>query len=135
MALTLQRKSCGSQESVFCYAKLPSRLLGPGQRKRIQFLYLTVIEPILLYGCSLWAPLLNSKAGIKKARSCQRAFLTTAIGAFKTVSTETLLLLNAAIPIELRVAQITSTRFRTCTNEFSPASLKWLMKFFPCIIT
>jgi hypothetical protein len=104
-------------------------------RKRIQFLYLTVIEPILLYGCSLWAPLLNSKAGIKKARSCQRAFLTTAIGAFKTVSTETLLLLNAAIPIELRVAQITATRFRTCTNEFSPASLKWLMKFFPCIIT
>jgi hypothetical protein len=30
-------------------------------RKRIQFLYLTVNESILLYGCSLlyWAPLLN----------------------------------------------------------------------------
>ena len=26
-------------------------------RKRIQFLYLTVVEPILLYGCSLWASL------------------------------------------------------------------------------
>ncbi len=51
------------------------------------------------------------------------------------MSTEAFLLLNAAIPIELRGPKITATRLRTCSNEFSPASLKWLAKFFPCIGT
>jgi hypothetical protein len=104
-------------------------------RKRIQFLYLTVVEPILLYGCSLWAPLLSSKTGIKKARSCQRIFLIATIGAFKTVSTEALLILNSASPIDLRVAEIAVMRFRACSYEFSPASLKWLVKLFPSIVS
>ncbi|KAI9554862.1 hypothetical protein GHT06_020139 [Daphnia sinensis] len=102
-------------------------------RKRIQFLYLSVIEPILLYGCSLWAPLLNTKAGRKKARSCQRIFLVSAIGAFKTVSTEALLLLNTTLPIDLRVVELTAMRYRTFPGEFSAASLKWLSKFLPHI--
>ncbi|KZS19615.1 Uncharacterized protein APZ42_013885 [Daphnia magna] len=55
-------------------------------RKRIQFIYLSVIEPILLYGCSLWASLLNTKAGCKKARSCQRIFLVSAIDGFSAAS-------------------------------------------------
>ncbi|KZS05369.1 Uncharacterized protein APZ42_031464 [Daphnia magna] len=101
--------------------------------KRIQFLYLSVIEPILLYGCSLWAPLLNTKAGCKKARSCQRTFLVSTIGAFKTVSTEALLLLNTTLPIDLRVAELTAMRYRTSSDGFSAASLKWLSKVLPHI--
>jgi hypothetical protein len=105
-------------------------------RKRIKFLYLTAsIEPILLYGCSVWAQLLNSKAVIKKARSSQRISQPQLHGAFKTVLTEALLFLNAAIPIELRVAEIPSAGFRASLNEFSSASLKWLYKFFPCVVT
>lgn len=102
-------------------------------RKGIQFLYLSVIEPILLYGCSVWAPLLNTKAGCKKARFCQRIFLVSAIGAFKTVSTEALLLLNTTLPIDPIVAELTVVRYRTFSDGFSAASLKWLSKFLPHI--
>jgi hypothetical protein len=81
----------------------------------------------------LWAPWFSSKAGIKKGRSCQRIFLIATIGAFKTVSTEALLLLNSASPIDFRVAKIVVIRFRACSYDFSPASLKWLFKPFPSI--
>lgn len=66
----------------------------------------------------------TQKQGSRKPDPASASFSQPQLhGAFKTVSTEALPLLNATIPIELRVTEITAARFRDSLNEFSSASL------------
>lgn len=104
------------------------------ERSRVRFLYLASVEPILLYGCFLKAPFLNTKNIIKRIRKWQRTFLISINLSFKTVSTDALLVLANVVPLDLRVSKITALRFRTSNSGmFYSSSLKWLYKFFPYI--
>lgn len=62
--------------------------------KHLLFLYLSAGEPIFTYGCSLWVSILRTKAGTKKFRSFQRSICRYITWAFKTATTESLILLS-----------------------------------------
>jgi hypothetical protein len=81
-------------------------------RRRFFHLYYTSVEPILLYGCSVWAPTLSTKKGIKLLRSFQRLFAASVTKAFQTSSIESLLVLSNSLPLDLRVLEISILRFR-----------------------
>nr|CAH0102215.1 unnamed protein product [Daphnia galeata] len=97
-------------------------------KKIFRYLYNTSVEPILLYGCSVWSPILSGKKGVGLLRSFQRLFTSSITKAFKTPSTESLLVLSNSIPIDLRVLEITIVRYRSRGNAvFSSATLApWL---------
>jgi hypothetical protein len=96
-----------AKKDFFWCVKLPSRLLRFAQETySVHPPHGHRINP------ALWLlPFLKSKAGIKKPRSLQSIFLKVAIGEFKVVSTEALLLFKTAIPIHFWVAEITTTKF------------------------
>ena len=75
----------------------------------------------------LWAPLLTTKSGVRGARVAQRPYLITATRAFRSVSTEALLVTSNTLPLDLRAAEMTSRRYGTCPDEdFWPSTLRWL---------
>ena len=99
---------------------------------RLKFLYYSVVEPFLLYGCSVWAPMLSSKKNIKLLRSFQRSVTLPLSSAFKSVSTESCLALSNILPIDLRVLETTYMRYYSnSTGCFSFASSKWLTSRLP----
>jgi hypothetical protein len=103
---------------------------------RLKFLYYSVVEPFLLYGCSVWAPLLSSKKNIKLLRSFQRSVTLPLSSAFKSVSTESCLALSNILPIDLRVLETTYMRYYSnSTGYFSLASSKWLTSRLPGLTT
>ncbi len=95
-------------------------------RKRIMFLNLTVVEPILVYGYSLWPLCLAPRLEFKKPDPAS-AFFSFLLLSFQNGVNRGSSPLNSATPIHLRVAEIAVMRFRACLYEFSPASLKWLV--------
>lgn len=102
-------------------------------KRRLKFLFHSAVEPILLYGCSVWAPFLATKKGVKQLRSFQRIITLPLINAFKTVSSEGCLIISNTLPIDLRVREITYRRYcTTSTGHFSAASLNWLTRLLPC---
>ena len=60
--------------------------------KRV-FHSLRSVEPIFLYGCSVWSPILSGKKGVGLLRSFQRLFTSSITKVFRTTSTESLLVL------------------------------------------
>lgn len=72
----------------------------------IRTIYVAVIEPIILYAASVWAP-----AGLKKyirdqLNSIQRSFALKICRAYRTVSLTAALLLAKLIPLDLRVQEM-----------------------------
>jgi hypothetical protein len=103
---------------------------------RLRYLYQAAVEPIVLYGCSLWAPFLSTKKGVKSVRSFQRVFSIARTRAFKTTSTDALLVLSNLTPLDLTVLRTAYNRFMTGNfDSFSPSSKRWLSRFFPDIMS
>ena len=101
-------------------------------RMRLKFLYHSAVEPILLYGCSVWAPFLNTKKGVKQQRTFQRSIALSLASSFKTVSAEACFILTNILLIDLCIQEITHLRFSSgCTGFFSALSLKWLTGKLP----
>lgn len=91
--------------------------------KRIRFLYLSTVEPILTYACSVWLSFLNSKAGVKKLRSFERSVARLITLSFRSAPTDSLLILSNLVPLDLRILQIATTRFLSLQGlDFSPRS-------------
>nr|CAH0112580.1 unnamed protein product [Daphnia galeata] len=103
---------------------------------RLRYLYQAAVEPIVLYGCSLWAPFLSTKKGVKSVRSFQRVFSIARTRAFKTTSTDALLVLSNLTPLDLTVLRTAYNRFMTGNfDSFSPSSKRWLSRIFPDIMS
>ena len=60
-------------------------------KKRLRFLYSAVVEPIITYGCAVWASFLRTEKGIKRIKSFQRVITLLVTKCFKTASAELLL--------------------------------------------
>ena len=65
-------------------------------------LYKSIVEPFLLYGSPIWIGATNKKWCIKKLRSVQRFMAMTTIRAYRTVSTNTALVIARLLPKDLR---------------------------------
>ena len=72
---------------------------------RLGFLIATTVDPIVLYGCSVWPSFLNTKCGVRKLRAYQRSISISVSNSFKTAPTDALLVIANFIPIDLRILQ------------------------------
>jgi hypothetical protein len=103
-----------------------------GDAHRLRFLIAATVEPIVLYGCSVWASFLNTKCGVKKLRAYQRSISISITKSFKTAPTNPLLVIANIIPIDLRILQLSTLRFRSNSMKpFVDSSFRWLLKHFP----
>ena len=74
---------------------------------RIRFLYSSTVEPILTYGCAIWSEALQKKQNLKLLRSVQRTAATFITRSFKSISTESLLIMSNLFLIDLKIFGIT----------------------------
>jgi hypothetical protein len=105
-------------------------------RKRILFLYETVVEPVLLYGCSIWNSALWKKSVIKKLRSFQRSVALIATRALKTAPRLSLLIFSNLRPIEARAFELASVALLSQSHAkmFSPSSRRVIYKRLPLLV-
>jgi hypothetical protein len=68
--------------------------------KRLRFLLSTTVEPIITYGCAIWSSALSKKTNVKLLRSAQRMAAIIINKSFKTISTESLLVMSNLLPID-----------------------------------
>lgn len=82
-------------------------LSGP----RIRTIYSAVVEPTILYCCSVWCSAVNDARTRKLLRAAQRIFSIAITRSFGSVATEALLVLSGLLPIDLRVKELAASRF------------------------
>ncbi|XP_037296687.1 uncharacterized protein LOC115455319 [Manduca sexta] len=76
--------------------------LGPDV---IKLLYTAVVEPVVLYGASVWAPA-SRKLGVRKQLAVvQRGFAQKLTKAYRTVSLNSALLLAGILPLDIRARE------------------------------
>lgn len=86
-------------KQIACVAKL-TRGLKP---EVVRTIYTVVIEPIVLYAATLWAPAV-SRINIKKHLvSVQRCFAQKMFNAYRTVYLNAVLALSGLVPLDIRV--------------------------------
>jgi hypothetical protein len=96
----------------------------------LRFLIAATVDPIVLYGCSVWASFLNTKCGVRKLRAIQRSISISITKSFKSAPTDALLVI--ANIIDLRILQLSTLRFRSNSMiPFVDSSFRWLLKHFP----
>lgn len=92
---------------------------------RLRAMYSALVEPSLLYCCSVWAPVIRTKQGRKKLRSIERQFNILISRSFQSADTGALSVLAGTIPADLRVAEITARRhLLSKLHHFSPSALQ-----------
>ncbi|XP_052742931.1 uncharacterized protein LOC128198962 [Bicyclus anynana] len=74
----------------------------------IKTIYVSVIEPIVLYGASIWAPAAQKLTIQKHLNAIQRGFALKILKAYRTVSLTAALALAGLVPLDLRVQEAAS---------------------------
>ena len=100
--------------------------------QRIRTIYTSVVEPTILYCCSVWCSSVN-RASVKSIlRSTQRTFTIAITRSFGSVSTEALLVISSVIPIDLKIKETAAARFCALShsNSFSPRSFSTVNQCF-----
>ncbi|XP_047028029.1 uncharacterized protein LOC124636138 [Helicoverpa zea] len=72
----------------------------------IKIIYVAVIEPIVLYAASVWAPAASKLGIIKQLRVLQRGIAQKMCKAYRTVSLNSALLLAGILPLDLRIREV-----------------------------
>jgi hypothetical protein len=116
------------QKKPFLHLKNVFEQLGGADAHRLRFLIAATVDPIVLYGCSVWASFLNTKCGVRKLRAIQRSISISITKSFKSAPTDALLLIANIIPIDLRILQLSTLRFRSNSMiPFVDSSFRWLL--------
>ncbi|XP_049886736.1 uncharacterized protein LOC126381283 [Pectinophora gossypiella] len=74
----------------------------------IRSIYTAVVEPIVLYAASAWAPASNKQCVRSKLNSVQRSFALKMCRAYRTVSLNSALVLTGILPLDLRIQEAAS---------------------------
>ena len=118
-------KSISAKKAFFSALRCLSVSWGK-TRSNVRMIYSSIFEPTLLYGCSLWAPLLGTQLG----RQAQRPVLLSITKAFYTSSTESLLILSDLLPLDIRISELATKRqmlYNARQIPFSDTTRKWLL--------
>ncbi len=99
-------------------------------RHRLRTIYTAVAEPTLLYACSIWASVVQTKRGVKRLRSIERVYNKMAMRTFKTVDTGALSILTGSIPIDYRIREIVLRRLHISNySTVSPSASRAVPKY------
>lgn len=71
----------------------------------IKTIYVAVVEPVILYAASVWAPAAERSYVRNQLGSVQRGFALKISKAYRTVSLNAALVLSGLLPLDLRVAE------------------------------
>ncbi|KAJ0172561.1 hypothetical protein K1T71_011700 [Dendrolimus kikuchii] len=71
----------------------------------IRSMYTTVVEPIVMYAASAWAPATNKLGVRKQLGSVQRGFAQKLCRAYRTVSLNSAMVLAGILPLDLRIQE------------------------------
>nr|XP_037871018.1 uncharacterized protein LOC119629397 [Bombyx mori] len=74
----------------------------------IKTIYIAVVEPVILYASSAWAPAANKLGVRKRLNAVQRSFAQKLCRAYRTVSLNSALVLAGVLPLDLRVREMAS---------------------------
>ena len=84
--------------------------------------------------CAIWSAALQRKQNLKLLRSVQRTAAIFITRSFKSVSTESLLIMPNLFPIDLKIFEITALRYFSKRDpQFSSSSEKHLKKVLPSV--
>jgi ribonuclease HI len=126
----LQAKCLAAKKLIFLVRKCLAVTWGLSA-SRLKKLYSSTIEPTLLYGCSVWCPVISNARSVAAIRSTQRLMALIILRAFKATSTEACLALCGFLPLDLRIAELAAGRLLVIRSPFSPRAAQTLHKFFP----
>jgi ribonuclease HI len=115
------------------------RLTWGLNRNRLKELYNLLIQPALLYCCSVWASATAKKTTIRKLRRVQRWATRSICRAYKTTSTESALVISGLPPIDLVIKATAATRLaklRKMNFHISPRSYNLIkgMEIIPTVV-
>lgn len=79
--------------------------LGP---EIVRTIYLAVVEPVILYAASAWAPAAHKICVQKQLNAVQRGFVQKIVKAYRTVSLNSALILAGLLPLDLRIQEAAS---------------------------
>ncbi len=92
---------------------------------RLKTVYAAILEPSLLYACSVWASFLEAKRGVRKLPSIERNFTVLATKSFRTADTSALSVFSGSVPIDYRVKELVLRRMNISRIPvFSPSAAK-----------
>jgi hypothetical protein len=74
--------------------------------ENMRTIYIGAIEPMLLYGASVWGNVITKKYIIDKLRRVQRIFAIKAIKGYRTISYDAAVVIANLIPIELKIKEL-----------------------------
>ncbi|KAL0883533.1 hypothetical protein ABMA27_015688 [Loxostege sticticalis] len=71
----------------------------------IRTIYVAVVEPVIMYAASAWAPAAKKLGVRKELDTVQRGFAQKLVKAYRTVSLNSALLLAGILPLDLRIQE------------------------------
>lgn len=95
------KKAADIYKQLACAAKVTWGL----NREIIRTIYVSVIEPIVMYAASAWAPAAEKLMTRNQFDSLQRGFAQKICKAYRTVSLTSALILSGLLPLDLRVIE------------------------------
>ena len=93
--------------------------------QRIRTVYQAVVEPTVVYCCSVWSAAVDHTPSRIHLRRIQRAFGLYISRAFSSTSTEAVLNLAGFLPVDLRIKELSARRYLAMANAapFSPRTV------------
>jgi ribonuclease HI len=124
-------RKCDAASRVMQMSRRYLSLTSGLNRFRLQSVYKAIVEPVLLYNCSVWAGALAGKLFRKSLRSTQRKMAQLITKTFRTAPTEATLILSGLLPIDYRIIEISALRcLEYESSAFCPSAKtlinKWL---------
>jgi ribonuclease HI len=98
-------KCIKTKQTIFHLRRL-SKLTWGSSSKTLSYLYQAILEPMLLYGCFIWAPALKRRTLVGRLRSVQRLMATTVIRSFKSISSDSSFVITNWLPFDFRARQL-----------------------------
>lgn len=95
------RKAADIYKQLACAARVTWGL----NREIIRTIYVSVIEPIVMYAAGAWAPAAEKLMTRKQFDSLQRGFVQKICKAYRTASLTSALILSGQLPLDLRVIE------------------------------
>ncbi|KAJ0170097.1 hypothetical protein K1T71_014703 [Dendrolimus kikuchii] len=74
----------------------------------VRIMYTAVLEPVILYAASVWAPSATKLGVRKQLNTVQRGFAQKMCRAYKTVSLNSAMVLSGLLPLDLRIKEVAS---------------------------
>ncbi|CAK1595525.1 unnamed protein product [Parnassius mnemosyne] len=102
------RNVCKKATSLYTQLSRAAKISWGLQPEIIRTMYTAVVEPVILYAASAWAPAAKKLGVRKQLNTVQRGFAQKIIKSYRTVSLHSALALSGLLPLDLRVQEAAS---------------------------